>query len=206
MQSELGKIAALLQQEEEVKTPLQKRLAVFGRRLAIIVLVICAVVFGFGLLRGEPPLLMLLTAISLAVAAIPEALPAVVTISLALGAKKLVRQNSLIRKLPAVETLGSVTYICSDKTGTLTVNKMTVEEIYVNKKIMGRSELMDESDRIEQKPSLVTFLRAIALNNDVRIGSDENIIGDPTEIALYAIAREHGYDKIPLDEQFPLTD
>jgi len=195
MATELGKIAAMLQSEGEVKTPLQKRLAAFGKRLALAVLAICAIIFVVGLLRGEPPLLMLLTAISLAVAAIPEALPAVVTISLALGARKLVGQNALIRKLPAVETLGSVTYICSDKTGTLTLNRMTVEEVYADGNLFSGEGLA----KSEQKE----LFTALALSNDAALDALGAAIGDPTEVALYDIAVLKGFVKTDLEKVFP---
>ncbi len=197
MDTEMGNIAAMLQEEKEPKTPLQQRLAAFGKRLAVAIFVICIIVFIAGLMRGEPMVLMLLTAISLAVAAIPEALPAVITIALAIGAKKMVSQNALIRRLPAVETLGSVTYICSDKTGTLTMNKMKVEEIYVDGKIIDVTKKGSNDSNINS----LLFI-ALALSNDARPDADNNIIGDPTEIALFNIAKEKGFDKIKLEKKF----
>jgi len=198
METELGKIARMLQ-HPAIQTPLQKRLAVFGKNLAYIVLLICAIVFAVGYLRGEDPLLMLLTALSLAVAAIPEALPAVITIALAIGAKKLVKKNALIRKLPAVETLGSVTYICTDKTGTLTLNKMTVEEIAGNDFTVNNKKDVSDSNT----PGYKNFMRAVALNNDVYHDEKNAIIGESTETALYEFASSKGYEKAVLEKQFP---
>lgn len=200
MQTEIGKIAAMLQAEKGLKTPLQKRLAVFGKKLAVAILIICAIVFVKGLLLGEPVMLMFLTAISLAVAAIPEALPAVITIALAIGAKKMVKKNALIRKLPAVETLGSVTYICSDKTGTLTLNQMTVEEIYVDGEIVRNTAF--QVSKGAQSPSHL-LMTALALSNDARPGTEGRIIGDPTEVALYSIAKNKRFDKDELESKFP---
>ncbi len=199
MNTELGKIASMLQDQEDMKTPLQYRLAIFGKRLALAILVVCAIVFAGGLIRGEDSLLMLLTAISLAVAAIPEALPAVVTIALAIGAKKLVKQNALIRKLPAVETLGSVTYICSDKTGTLTLNKMTVEEVFVNGQILRAEELRLGSAEVNSSE----LFKAMDLNNDAVLDKDNKVIGDPTEIALFELAAKKGFVKSDLESVYP---
>ncbi len=198
MDTELGRIAALLGAAEETRTPLQKRLARFGRTLSLAVLALCAVLFLVGVLRGEPLLLMALTAISLAVAAIPEALPAVVTVSLALGARKMADMHALVRKLPAVETLGSVTFICSDKTGTLTENRMRVEEICAG----DRLEKVVTPGLAQAEP-WATLFQALALSNDARLSADGAVLGDPTEVALYEAARTAGADKPALAARYP---
>jgi P-type Ca2+ transporter type 2C len=194
MATEFGKIATMLEAAGEVKTPLQRRLAAFGRRLTIVALAICGVVFVTGIARGEDALLMFMTAVSLAVAAIPEALPAVVAITLALGARKMVAKHALIRRLPAVETLGSVTYICSDKTGTLTLNRMRVEEIVSDGVLACRPAAGEPWDEL---------LRAMALSNDATPGAEGLVVGDPTEVALLIAAREAGADKLELERCFP---
>jgi len=192
MNTELGLIAKMIQTEEK-STPLQRRLTAFGKRLSVIVLLICAVIFLFGWWRGEDALTMLLTSISLAVAAIPEALPALVTIALAFGAKRLAKSNALIRKLPAVETLGSVTYICSDKTGTLTLNKMTVQEIYEIPNLGSNPIFLENS----------FLLDAMALNNDVSKEKNGKWLGDSTEVALVQFAFDKKKERTDLEKTFP---
>ena len=195
MSTELGKVAGLMASAGDRATPLQRRLAAFGRRLALAVLGICAVIFVAGLLRGEPPVLMLLTAVSLAVAAIPEALPAVVTVLLALGARRMASLNALVRRLPSVETLGSVTFICSDKTGTLTQNRMRVEEV-------AAGEVWTSCPQGEARARYLEILRAAALCNDAA-ADEAGWQGDPTEIALVQAAREAGLEKGDLERESP---
>lgn len=179
MNTEIGRIAQLLQQEES-QTPLQIKLADFSKKLSLVVIIICAVLYVVGFLRGEEPLNMLLTAISVAVAAIPEALPAIITIALALGAKRMVKKNALIRRLPSVETLGSITYICSDKTGTITQNKMTVTDTWQLKSMVEFQNYKSEE----------LLLFAMELNHDVSVNEINNFKGDPTEIAIVEYVRQ----------------
>ena len=192
-ETEFGQIALMLHTTEEVQTPLQKRLEHFGKRLAFVALMVAAVIFVLGVLRGEPLALMFMTAVSLAVAAIPEALPAVVTISLALGARRMVQKQALVRKLAAVEALGSVTVICSDKTGTLTQNRMSVERFYCG----GIFEKVPGADS-----GWKHLLIAMAVSNDVRLNGDAPV-GDSTEVALFQAAFESNFSKWSLEERYP---
>ena len=217
MNTELGNIADLIQGVEEEPTPLQRRLAHLGKVLAGVALVIIAIVVILGLLRGEPLSELFLVGISMAVAAVPEGLPAVVSITLALGAQRMLKRNALIRRLPAVETLGSVTVICSDKTGTLTQNRMTVKmldvvghsleiETLLNSKGFVLDAELDPTLPPDER-TLSLLVKAGALCNDAYLEIDadgtERYIGDPTEGALVKAASELGYKKADLEDQFP---
>ena len=194
--TEIGRIADLLRAASSARTPLQKRLATFSRRIAFVVLAICGIVFATGLLQGKPALLMFMTSLSLAVAAVPEALPAVITLTLGLGARRLGDRNALVRRLPAVETLGSVTYICADKTGTLTENRMSLSLLYAAGTEYGDLPAA-LPDALARRIGLV-----LALCNDVDADADA-MRGEPTELALVEGARAMGYDKATLAAELP---
>ena len=195
METELGKIAGMINDTPTELTPLQKRLGDLGKILSIVAVVLCAALFLLGVVQHRNILQMLLVAISLAVAAIPEGLPAVVTIVLALGVARMVKVNTIIRKLPAVETLGSVGIICSDKTGTLTENKMKVVEIYGDDRKLPLSQV-----RRREFPRL---MEGFLLCNNSMLGKQE--IGDSTELALLHMGEEMGYNREKLKEQYPRT-
>ena len=190
MNTEVGKIANIINSAEEGETPLQAKLNKLGKTLGIVALIICFVIFGIGLLYGKDVIEMFLTAVSLAVAAIPEGLPAVSTIVLAIGVQRMVKKNAIVKKLPAVETLGSATVICSDKTGTLTQNKMTVEKIYYDNKVFEvkdfKRDLCDED--------LNKLIYASMLCNDTKITESDKLAGDPTETALVDLGFKLDYE------------
>jgi len=221
MHTQIGLIAKMLQSVEDEDTPLQKRLEQLGKTLGWACLIICAVVFGVGWLRGHAPLEMFMIAVSLAIAAVPEGLPAVVTISLALGMREMIKRHALIRKLASVETLGSTTVICSDKTGTLTQNEMTVTRMWVDGQFVsitgsGYSPFGDfqkEGKNIDLKdyPGVLTNLWVAALNNDAGLemitGEDDKtiyrMVGDPTEGALIVAAAKAGARSQKLSAAYP---
>lgn len=206
MDTEIGKIASIIKAAPKELTPLQKRLAELGKILSIISILLCVLLFGIAVLQHRNIPEMLITAISLAVAAVPEGLPAIVTIVLAMSVSRMVKVHTIIRKLPAVETLGSVNVVCSDKTGTLTQNKMTVTQCYVNEKVIPVS-----LDNIREQADIpLEFLRGFVLCNDAAFSSaernTETEIGDPTEIALLKMAAGCGVRKEREEITFPRVD
>jgi Ca2+-transporting ATPase len=222
MSTEIGQIATMLQGVEEGQTPLQKRLDSFGRTLGWVTLVISGIVFVEGMITGTPPLEMFIIAVSLAIAAVPEGLPAVVTITLALGMQEMIARNALVRKLSSVETLGSATIICSDKTGTLTQNEMTVTNIAVDGEFLEITGtgynlegefLLDRQvvDLAKDYPGILTALWIGALNNDAILETDYDdkgkktirMVGDPTEGALLVAAAKGGALPAPLSQAYP---
>ena len=195
MKTEIGKIATLMEETQEKKTPLQVSLDDFSKKLAIIILVICTIIFGVSLYRKMPVLESLMFAVALAVAAIPEALSSIVTIVLALGTQKMAKENAIIKKLRAVEGLGSVSIICSDKTGTLTQNKMTVRKVYVDGNLINGSEIS-----LDNKVEEYLIKNSILCNDST--SKDGKEIGDPTEVALVNLGHEISINEIDLRSKY----
>ena len=188
MNTEVGKIAQFISNAKKEETPLAKKLNRLGKVLGIVALAICIVIFVIGLVYGKEPLDMFMTAVSLAVAAIPEGLAAVSTIVLAIGVQRMVKKHAIVKKLPAVETLGSTTVICSDKTGTLTQNKMTVKKIFWNNKTVNLEDIKDVDDELRG------LIYTSMLCNDTKVGADKKLIGDPTETALVDMGFNLSFD------------
>ena len=211
MTTEVGKIAKMINSSEKQETPLQKKLDKLGKTLGIVAIVICVLIFVVGIIEGKQPINMFMTAVSLAVAAIPEGLAAVSTIVLAIGVQKMVKKNAIVKRLPAVETLGSSTVICSDKTGTLTQNKMTVEKIFFNNKLRDIEEIKKDIEKnatIKENLELKKVIYANMLCNDTKIAKDGTLTGDPTETALVDMAFKLNfdpsiYDRTPRVEEIP---
>ncbi len=200
MDTEMGRIADLLDSEEKSQTPLQEKLAQLGKYLGFLSLAACAVIFVIGLANGIPALEIFMTAVSLAVAAIPEGLPAIVTIVLSIGVQRMVKRNAIIRRLPAVETLGSASVICSDKTGTLTQNRMTLVKAWCSG--MSAPEETGTANS-EQIRSLLKYGTLCCDGTVLFDGSEEQHIGDPTETAIVLAAHKNGMYKEDLNRKFP---
>ncbi len=196
MNTEVGKIAKMIDETDESQTPLQIKLNNLGKTLGIVALVLCAIIFVVGTLYGKEPVHMFMTAVSLAVAAIPEGLAAVSTIVLAIGVQRMVKRNAIVKKLPAVETLGCASVICSDKTGTLTQNKMTVKKIFVNSRTQNIDEIKDKSEELGY------LVKSGMLCNDTKIAEDGKLTGDPTETALVDMGFTLGYEGYTI-ENYP---
>lgn len=200
MNTEMGKIANLLEGESDSQTPLQKKLAQLGKYLGILALAACAVIFIVGLVNGIPVMEIFMTAVSLAVSAIPEGLPAIVTIVLSIGVQRMVKKKALIRRLPAVETLGSASVICSDKTGTLTQNRMTLVEAYVDGFATAEKITTANSESVK---TLLQYGTLCCDGSVVFHGTEEQHIGDPTETAIVLAAHKNGMPKDDLNKRYP---
>ncbi len=200
MDTEMGKIANLLDSESDSQTPLQQKLAQLGKYLGIVALAACAVIFVVGLVNDIPPLEIFMTAVSLAVSAIPEGLPAIVTIVLSIGVQRMVKKNALIRRLPAVETLGGASVICSDKTGTLTQNRMTLTKAYIDGANDTENISRENSENIRK---LLMYGTLCCDGSVIFHGDEEQHIGDPTETAIVLAAHKNGMPKDDLNEKYP---
>ncbi len=200
MDTEMGKIANLLDSEAEGQTPLQEKLAQLGKYLGFLALGACAIIFIVGLVNGIPVMEIFMTAVSLAVSAIPEGLPAIVTIVLSIGVQRMVKRNALIRRLPAVETLGSASIICSDKTGTLTQNRMTLVQAYIDGWCENESITDNNSDDVKE---LLKYATLCCDGSVVFHGEEAQHIGDPTETAIVLAAHKNGMSKDELSQKYP---